>query len=138
MNNIIIQNWNSVVKNNDRVFVLGDFCLSGKDKIIKCGRALNGRKTLIKGNHDNASLSTYYEAGFEIVSKHPIFFESKIIFSHEPIILCPYINIHGHIHDKEIDKKNYPNSINVSIEKINYFPIALEKVLKIWEIKGNL
>lgn len=73
MNETLINNWNSVVKNNDRVFMLGDFCLSGKDKIIKIGNQLNGRKTLIIGNHDSASLRVYYEAGFEMVSKHTLF-----------------------------------------------------------------
>ena len=57
------------------IFVLGDFCLSGKNKIIEIGKQLNGRKTLILGNHDSASIKTYYEAGFEAVSKYPIIIE---------------------------------------------------------------
>ena len=69
MNKVLIKNWNNTVKKEDRIFVLGDFCLSGKNKIIEIGKQLNGRKTLILGNHDSASIKTYYEAGFEAVSK---------------------------------------------------------------------
>ena len=37
MNQVLIKNWNNTVKKEDRIFVLGDFCLSGKDKIIEIG-----------------------------------------------------------------------------------------------------
>ena len=60
MNQVLIKNWNNTVKKEDRIFVLGDFCLSGKNKIIEIGKQLNGRKTLILGNHDSASIKTYY------------------------------------------------------------------------------
>lgn len=75
MNGALIHNWNKIVKNNDRVFMLGDFALCGKDKIIEIGQQLNGRKILIMGNHEGASLSTYYNAGFEMVSRFPLFLE---------------------------------------------------------------
>ena len=45
--NILIKNWNKVVKPDDRVFILGDF---GEPSYAK---DLNGIKILIKGNHDN-------------------------------------------------------------------------------------
>lgn len=57
----LIANWNSVVGNNDIVYVVGDFALCGKQKIIEIGRRLNGRKRLILGNHDQASIATYRE-----------------------------------------------------------------------------
>lgn len=137
MNRELIKNWNSVVKNSDRVFCLGDFCLSGKDKVIELGNKLNGRKTLILGNHDSCSLKTYYNAGFEMVSKYSICLEyKKIILSHKPIEYIPFgfINIHGHIHNKKIkeftDSKGY---FNVSADCINFTPICLDSIIKIME-----
>lgn len=85
MNEILINNWNRVVTDNDRIFCLGDFCLSGKNKIIELGNRLKGRKTLILGNHEHASLKTYYMAGFEIVSKYPILLNDIFILSHRPL-----------------------------------------------------
>ena len=128
MNNALINNLNSIVTNNDRVFMLGDFCLAGKDKIIECGRALNGRKTLILGNHDSASLNTYYVAGFEMISKYPIFLKDTYILSHHPIPDCKYKNIHGHIHNKPLLFSNPENYFNVSVENINYTPINLTEI----------
>lgn len=131
MNKTLINNWNSVVKNSDRVFMLGDFCICGKDKIIEIGQQLNGRKTLILGNHESASLKTYYEAGFEMVSKYPIIIEDKFILSHHPrrITSDDLYLIYGHIHDKPL-KEEIKNAFCVSVEKINYIPISLDEIKK--------
>lgn len=130
----LVENWNRRVKKFDRVFCLGDFALCGKEKIIDLGRQLNGRKILILGNHDGASLNTYYAAGFEMVSKFPILWEGRFLLSHEPINDCPYINIHGHIHDKRIEDCSdtywgvIEHYINVSVDAINYEPIEFREL----------
>lgn len=46
---MMINLWNSVVKKNDIVLYLGDFCFSFDEKTVS---RLNGRKFLILGNHD--------------------------------------------------------------------------------------
>jgi len=135
MDKILVNNWNSVVKNNDRVFMLGDFCLAGKNKIIEIGNKLNGRKTLIMGNHERNSLKVYYDAGFVMIYKHPILLENTFLLSHSPIKDTKYINIHGHIHEKSIKDLDYFNGdlklyYNVSCDVINFTPISLNKIKK--------
>ena len=71
----------------------GDFALCGKDMVIEIGQQLNGRKTLILGNHEGASLKTYYGAGFEMISKYPILVDGYLI-SHIPQETSLYPNIH--------------------------------------------
>ena len=132
MNSTLIYNWNNIVKNNDRVFMLGDFALCGKDKIIEIGNQLKGRKILILGNHEGASLKTYYEAGFEMVYKYPIYFNNWIL-SHMPQPNCPCVNIHGHLHQINVDdcldfEKGKKPYINVSADKINFTPISLKEI----------
>lgn len=139
MNATLIENWNSIVNNNDRVFMLGDFCLSGKDKIIEIGNQLKGRKTLIMGNHDSGALSTYYEAGFEMVSKYPIFLNGFLL-SHYPLPDPRFINIHGHIHNTSIEEVDYLRLdanpelkdlyVNVSCDVMKFKPIALDEIKK--------
>ena len=139
MNQVLIKNWNNTVKKEDRIFVLGDFCLSGKNKIIEIGKQLNGRKTLILGNHDSASIKTYYEAGFEMVSKYPIFLKGFLL-SHEPIPDCRFINIHGHIHNKSIEEIDYlyldkmPELkelyYNVGVDTNNFRPVSFKDIRK--------
>lgn len=134
MNEALIQNWNKVVGREDRVFMLGDFALCGKDKIIEIGNRLKGRKILIKANHDGASLTTYYNAGFEMVSRFSLLWRNFIL-SHEPVPECQYPNIHGHLHQKDVeDCEDFARGvnpyINVSADKINFTPIEFKELIK--------
>lgn len=135
MNETLISNWNKVVKRDDRVFMLGDFALCGKDKIIEIGQKLNGRKILILGNHDGASLSTYYNAGFEMVSKFPIIFQDFFILSHEPIeflpLNTPFVNIFGHVHNDMRFPTITPRGACVSVERWNYMPVEFNQLISL-------
>lgn len=139
MNKTIIDNWNSVVKKNDRVFVLGDVALKPREmgreyyakELSLIMAILNGRKILIKGNHDHENAEYYRNLGFENVSDYPIIVCGFLILSHEPIYLekrTAYRNIHGHIHSKKYDSGHF---VNVSVEIINYKPISLGEIRKI-------
>lgn len=135
MNEILIRNWNKTVGKQDIVYVLGDFALCGKDKIIEVGKRLKGRKRLILGNHDEASLQTYREAGFEYIYNHEVFLsEYDCILSHKPLENCKYRNIHAHTHNKEVNDKNH---FCVSVEKINYTPILLSEAINYFEELEN-
>ena len=52
MNQMLINNWNSVVKAEDTVYHLGDFGFAHPRVIEGIIRQLNGTKFLIFGNHD--------------------------------------------------------------------------------------
>ncbi len=67
MNNVLIQNWNATVSNNDIIYHLGDFALGRKDTIMEITSNLNGKKYLIRGNHDNWSVSFYESIGFTVL-----------------------------------------------------------------------
>ena len=120
----LIKNWNRKIKSSDRVFITGDFALCGKAKIIEIGQKLNGRKILIAGNHDGASIQTYHEAGFEAVVKYPILFNGYII-SHEPVQDYWYKNIHAHNHNKG---SNDVFQFSTSVEQIGYSPIEFGEI----------
>lgn len=126
----LIKNWNSVVGANDIVYVVGDFALCGKQKIIEIGKRLNGRKRLVLGNHDQASMETYREAGFEFVYNHPIVLYDFFIVSHAPMSCLPvdgvYAQIFAHVHDDPIYATATARSCCVSAERINYTPIEFE------------
>ena len=131
MNRKLIENWNKVVRAEDKVIVVGDFALSGKDNIINVGNQLNGRKTLILGNHDGASLKTYFEAGFEIVSPYSIVLDEFLIVSHYPQFVPNqgvFGNIFAHVHDLNEYKDYTARTFCVSAERINYTPIDLEEI----------
>ncbi|CAH2213703.1 metallophosphoesterase [Tepidibacter aestuarii] len=138
MDTTIINNWNSVVKKDDKVFVLGDISFYNKEKTAETIYSLNGYKVLILGNHDNErSIHWWKSVGFDEVIKYPIIYNDFYILSHEPMYLnenMPYMNIHGHIHNLKYESKQF---FNVSVECIDYTPISFEKIKEIIKISMN-
>lgn len=127
MNKAMIKNWNETVSNKDVVIHLGDVALGNKEETKKIIQQLNGRKILIKGNHDNWTDEFYRECGFEYVSKYPIVWNNFYLLSHEPLQLSettPYFNFYGHVHNDE----KYVDSATtkcVCVERIGYRPILI-------------
>jgi calcineurin-like phosphoesterase family protein len=141
MNYQMAGRWNRVVKNNDKVYFLGDFgFFADKAKMTELVNSLNGHKYLIMGNHDEHKSSQWWrDVGFKEAYQHPIIIEGFIILSHQPVYLnerMPYVNLHGHIHSRTMEGANY---YNVGVELNNYTPIDLNtlihKFIKICEGK---
>ena len=133
MDSLLIENWRNTIKAEDTIFNLGDVTMGGgynKEKIAALLSNLPGRKILIMGNHDRGhSIKWWCEAGFDMVSPYPIIYNEWHILSHEYVFLnekMPYINIHGHTHDKNIDRACY---INASVEQLNYKPICISELV---------
>lgn len=134
MNEAIINNWNSVVSEDDTVFFLGDFCLGKRENVIELCHRLNGHKILILGNHDRVTSTAFTDAGFETIYKKPtlIKFEEldiTIQFSHAPVYdtQYQYPNVHGHVHDKaNNDAKHYCACLEVN----DYKPVLLDDIVK--------
>ena len=55
MDEVMIDRWNSVVGDDDTVYILGDFSWYKEEKTLEILNRLSGRKVLIKGNHDHIS-----------------------------------------------------------------------------------
>ena len=132
MNECIIENWNRTVGQLDTVFVLGDFAFCGKNGVIDIGNKLHGKKTLILGNHDDASIKTYYDAGFEFVSKYPILYKDFYVLSHYPQYIQNngvYANIFAHVHNNPMYTNFSSRSFCASAERINYTPIDFDEII---------
>src|SRR5204862_2583078 len=89
------------VKEHDRVYHLGDVAIARRN-LATVGR-LNGKKTLVKGNHDLFRLKDYLPY-FEEVHGACVF--ANLIMTHVPIhpqSLGRFgANVHGHLHDKRV------------------------------------
>lgn len=65
MNQAIIDNWNSVVKDDDVVFVLGDIGFCGMERLRPLVSQLKGNIYLIQGNHDSDNVAeALYREGY--------------------------------------------------------------------------
>ncbi len=132
MDEALIENWNATVKQYDKVYVLGDFAIA-KKSIAIAGR-LNGKKVLIRGNHDIFALKDYTPWFYDVRGSHKL---DNFVLTHIPIhpdSLARWTrgNIHGHLHTGLVYLNNEPDPryINVCVERINYTPIALEAINK--------
>jgi calcineurin-like phosphoesterase family protein len=133
----LIENWNKVVTHpSDKVYVLGDVAQKKKD-IENFGK-LNGKKILLKGNHDIYEMKEYAKYFKDIRATHRL--ENGLLMSHIPIHPSTFgkahkVNVHGHIHDKKVHMLDgYKFSVLdkryfcVSCEHTNYTPIELGAV----------
>jgi calcineurin-like phosphoesterase family protein len=60
MNDYIVKQWNSVTKQDDTVYILGDLSFSKGERTNELLKKLNGKKYLILGNHDNRFVKDYH------------------------------------------------------------------------------
>ena len=132
MNQLMIDNWNKTVGPLDKVYHLGDVAMNRR--YLNTLFALNGRKVLIKGNHDIFKLEDYKHFFYDIRAYHVL---DKFIFSHIPIhpeqIDKFKGNVHGHLHERRIlDKSgNFDvNYMSVCVEQVNYTPVELSVIQK--------
>lgn len=128
MDEYMIERWNSVVKPSDHVYHLGDVAMR-REHIRLIGRC-NGHKRLVRGNHDIYKTKDYLPYFEEIYGIRVL---DNLIFTHIPIhpdSLGRFTaNIHGHIHANKSPEGPY---CNVSVEAIDYTPVALEDLRDRW------
>lgn len=131
MDEELIKRYNDVVREEDKVFILGDFSFYGKQKTSEICNRLNGKKILIMGNHDLKPAKYYRDCGFYESIHYPIIFEGFWILSHEPVYInenMPYANIFGHVHSSKIYSDYSPQSFCACVERWDYAPVSFKKI----------
>jgi calcineurin-like phosphoesterase family protein len=140
MDRILIDNWNSVITPDDEVYILGDLVFRASNSPLDYFKKLNGKKYLIKGNHDNirADWRPYFEwirdyaeikdNGKDVILFHYPIVEWNKFFRHS-------IHLYGHIHNSTNNQaykilKKISNSYNVGADVIGFTPRTLDEVIK--------
>lgn len=132
MDETMIQRWNERVRPGDRVYHLGDVVINRR--YLKVLERLNGRKVLIRGNHDIFKLEDYIPH-FDDIRAYDV--KNGLILSHVPVhpdSLSRFgSNIHGHLHanrvllpDGTVDVRYH----NVCVEMTDFAPILFEDVCR--------
>lgn len=133
MDEYMIEKWNSVVKQGDKVYHLGDIYAGDPDKFLDLRKKLNGKINLIIGNHDDIDFMIKSKA-FNKVQFWRKLPEFGLLLSHLPQRLetlyhyhtSSYLkNIHGHTHQNN-EYEDY--HVNVSVERVNYTPVNIEEL----------
>ena len=140
MNKTLIENWNSVVSEEDTVYVLGDFILGNADTVPLILDKLNGTIILVRGNHDtHAKLAIYKQLGIEVKDIAYVPYKGRyFICCHFPIANEEFIrmvvennsevvNLYGHVHDAA--KPGYVDgTYHIGVDTNNFTPISIEKI----------
>lgn len=147
MNEILIQNYNSVVQPEDKCYILGDFAMGPKNLHKGFLGRLNGYKVLIRGNHDGTT-QKMLDMGFNEVylNKLEIVDGLRVYMSHiPPKLVDPYqeagrtynpiftpeppghdVWLCGHVHGAW---KRKGNVINVGVDVRSYRPVSFKELL---------
>lgn len=150
MNQIMVDNWNSVVGPHDLVYHLGDIYMKNPQIVGKIVNQLNGKIILIKGNHDKMKdIKKYFPNRFLSVENDFEFsypFNDKkyhFVLYHYPIWswnrrFHGVFHLHGHNHFRDplwndFDKNGL--SMDVGVDGNNFTPIHIEKVIETIESK---
>jgi calcineurin-like phosphoesterase family protein len=133
MNEALIDNWNGVVSDKDRVYLLGDvaFKASVMKEIIP---RLRGRICLVPGNHEPTKMRKYFHL-FDDVRGYVQ--KKSFVMSHVPLhpdsLTRWGINIHGHLHHNQVrlsDGSIDPRYFCACVERTNYRPMELTQILE--------
>jgi calcineurin-like phosphoesterase family protein len=140
MDDTLIRNWNSRVKDNDVVYHVGDFCFrnspggkSGEGTQRKAAdylAQLNGRIIFIKGNHDrNNSVKTITERLVIGYAGH------RVNLVHDPEMADPdyELNFVGHVHNFWKFKRarmgmGFTDIINVGADMNEFMPKTFDEL----------
>lgn len=144
MNEAIVAGWNSVVKSNDTVYILGDILMS-KDADACRGfmERLSGRKILVQGNHDYF-VKDYFARSFNFFEEVTMYKEinydkHRFVLMHYPIMDWNHMYhgsymLHGHLHNQAIyNHKNKTEGLrryDVGVDANNFMPVSVDKIVR--------
>lgn len=150
MNEAIINNWNKAIRPSDTVICAGDICMGNLEHSVKYVARLNGRKILIKGNHDKGALkrAAFREQFAEIHD----YLELKdggdtFVIMHYPLATWNgahrgAMHLHGHSHHSyhpglpsTLDKGKILD-VGIDGNGYNHTPISIDQVRSIMAKKS--
>ncbi len=137
MDEFLVKQWNDRVGPNDVIWHLGDFSFRKQGETLGLLYRLDGRKHLIKGNHDR--LSQEVKKCFHSVLEYS---EQKINPDGEKIVLCHYPfdtwnkshygrwHLHGHSHGSLTTRRAYRLDVGVDARpQRDYAPWAWDELI---------
>lgn len=141
MHNTIIRKWNSKVKPSDTVYILGDVSHPKNQEeanlVLDIVEKLNGKKVLIKGNHDSKiSRCPKFLTVFSSVHDYLDISDcgKRVILFHYPIeewnqSFRGSIHLHGHIHNNDKHLTKVENRYHVGVDVNDFTPVSLQELI---------
>jgi calcineurin-like phosphoesterase family protein len=156
MDDIMIENWNSVVDDLDTVYHLGDIVFGDRKNFDKYIRRLKGNIKIIPGNHDWRWLAKWDRyndymqpkslsgIGIDVLDAIHVLKDmpnkgNYIVLCHYPIAMWDRSHYNSyHLHGHSHGEFHYQGKIyDVGVDGNNYYPIPIDKIVDIMETKSN-
>lgn len=148
MDEALINNWNSVVGDDDIVFDLGDFAFASNGRWKELLQRLKGRHYLILGNHDvsrypgDKIMSLFEDVQPQMLIK----IDNRYVYLNHYPFLCyggtykspkdSVWQLFGHVHsspnstgkDSERLISTFPYQYDVGVDNNNYIPVEWNEI----------
>lgn len=148
MNEEMIRRWNKKVSPEDNVYILGDFSFGKVDETCELLKRLNGKKYLIKGNHDKVVKTKRVADMFEWIKPYHVYKDKKTglsaVLFHFPIYTWDRehhgaLHFYGHVHSGSHHGNPYhPQAINVGVDVNNFEPIEFMEIMELMKKRGSV
>lgn len=140
MNEALIKNHNDIVTSIDTTYYLGDISFGDPEATVRLLNRMNGRKVLVKGNHDSDNMihTLKKEGAITIVRDYLEYYHkpsrSFIMMMHYPIkewrnASHGSIHLHGHCHGGlDVENKEL-RRMDIGVDSHYYKPILIDDVV---------
>jgi calcineurin-like phosphoesterase family protein len=142
----MIERINSIVTPDDDLYILGDFSFGGAKYNELLVPRINGRKHLIKGNHDGFPSRRYLGWGFTSVADGCVGLKlangTQVLMCHypyhgdhtdgeryldrRPVDEGQYL-LHGHVHQEWL---NNGKQLNVGVDAWDHYPVTESAIIE--------
>ena len=148
---VVIERFNSVVREEDEAIILGDLMLNDNEHGMECLRRLHGRLHILRGNHDSANRMALYRSLPAVVQIEDIinlkYKGYHFYCSHYPTLTsnndlnkpmkARVLNLCGHSHAQ--DKWLHWNPwycYHVELDAHSCFPVSIDTIIE--DMRNNL
>lgn len=146
MNEVLLENYNSIVKPEDEVYILGDLMLGGAvfhRQGLELISSLNGHLHLVRGNHDtDLRWAAYSKLDNVVECENAIYLNYKkyhFYLSHYPSMTSNYtdekslksrtLNLCGHSHTKDIWLHWMTGSYHCEVDAHDNKPVSIDEII---------
>lgn len=149
--NAIIENWNKIIRPNDKVYVLGDLMLNDNEAGIEKIKQLKGQIYVVRGNHDSEVRVNLYnncnniikvtEGQFLRYGKYHFYLSHYPTlcsnFDNEKPLKARMISLCGHLHTQNVFADWDKGLIyHVELDAHSNFPVSIDLIIK--DIKNKI
>ena len=148
MNEVLVNNWNSVVSDNDTVYVLGDLFMGKISDMRPIFDRLKGHIVLVRGNHDTENRINFYkENNIEVKDFFVLNYKGvDFVMCHYPMDNQEFLDmvtnknpntvlLYGHVHSMAPQGLNN-HCFHVGVDTNNLTPVLLDKIWNQYKKEG--